>query len=29
MLRLKAEREENYTGAKVMKQKFDEFSRAE
>lgn len=29
MLRLKAEKEENYTGAKVMKQKFDEFSRAE
>mgnify|MGYP001319663414 CR=1 FL=1 len=29
MLRLKAERSENYTGAKIMKQKFDEFSRAE
>jgi hypothetical protein len=29
MLRLKAEKGENYTGAKIMKQKFDEFSRAE
>ena len=28
-LRLKAEKGENYTGAKIMKQKFDEFSRAE
>ena len=29
MLRLKAEKDENYTAAKLMKNKFDEFSRAE
>ena len=28
-LRIRHENEENYTGAKLMKQKFDEFSRAE
>lgn len=28
-LRLKAEKENSYTSAKIMKQKFDEFSRAE